>query len=147
MQETLVLYVAFNATYAVLAYPFGHLADRYGARRVLMASFAVFAAVYAGFGWASPIHLWWLFPSYGLYMAMSESVGKAYVSSLVPAEMCGTALGLYYTVTGLTAFFASLVAGFLWEYVSVQSPFYLGSMLAIVSGFWFWWSGREKSFA
>ena len=133
--ETVMLYLVFNAVYAVFSYPMGRLSDRFGARRVLVISFFLFAGVYAGFGAADdPPAFWMLFPAYGIYMAMSEGVGKAYIAGLVPAERRGTALGLFYTSTGIVTFFSSLIAGLLWNYISIPAPFYFGGIVSAAAG-------------
>ncbi len=133
--ETVMLYVVFNVVYSLFSYPMGRLSDRFGAWRVLAISFFVFAAVYVGFGAvAVPGILWVLFPGYGIYMAMSEGIGKAYIANLVPQERRGTALGLFYTSTGIMTFFSSLIAGLLWNYISIPAPFYFGGSLSAVAG-------------
>jgi MFS family permease len=133
-----LLYVVFNAFYSLLSYPFGKLSDRFGARPILIASFLLFAVVYAGFGMAgSGLILWILFPMYGLYMAMSEGVSKAYISNLVPAETRATAIGLFYTSTGIVAFFSSFIAGLLWNYIGASAPFYFGAVCSLLAMFVF----------
>jgi MFS family permease len=117
-----LLYVLFNVFYSLLAYPLGKLSDLFGARPILIASFLLFALVYTGFGMASSgFSLWILFPIYGLYMAMSEGISKAYISNLVPSETRATAIGLFYTSTGIVTFFSSVIAGLLWNYIG-ESP-------------------------
>jgi MFS family permease len=138
-QTTVVLYVLFNCVYSLLSYPFGRLADRFGAARVLTVSLFLFAAVYAGF--AAARHsalLWLLFPAYGLFMAMNEGIGKAYIAEMVPAGQRGTAIGFFYTVTGIVTFFSSVLAGLLWNYVSIPAPFYFGAALSALAGVIFW---------
>jgi len=143
---TVLLYVVFNAIYSLLSYPMGKLSDRFGARRVLSISFFLFAFVYAGFGAANSQPMFWiLFPLYGVYMAMSEGIGKAYIANLVPQETRGTALGLFYTSTGVVTFFASLIAGLLWNYVSIPSPFYFGGVLSAAAGVIFLAGSRTMS--
>jgi MFS family permease len=138
-QTTVLLYVLFNCVYSLLSYPFGRLADRFGAKRVLTASLFLFAAVYAGFGLADDrVWLWLLFPAYGLFMAMNEGVGKAYIAEMVAPGERGTAIGFFYTTTGFATFFASLIAGALWNYVSIPSPFLFGAGLSACAGFIFW---------
>jgi predicted PurR-regulated permease PerM len=40
-------------------------------------------------------------------------------------------------VLGICTFFASLFAGLLWTYYSVQAPFIFGSIMAIIANFLF----------
>jgi len=132
--ETVLMYVVFNMCYSLLSYPFGRLSDRFGARSILIASFFLFAMVYAGFGIIKSSEFFWiLFPLYGVYMAMSEGINKAYISNLVPAESRATAIGLFYTSTGIMTFLASLLAGVLWSSIGIAVPFYCGSMCALAA--------------
>jgi len=131
-------YVLFNFTYAIFSIPAGIISDKIGPRKVLLAGFLLFSAVYFFFGLIhSSLFLWLLFPVYGLYMALTEGVGKAYISNLVPPEKTGTAFGVYHTIIGLTTFFASLFAGLLWTYIGVSAPFIFGSIMAVISAFLF----------
>jgi MFS family permease len=100
--------------------------------------------VYLLFGLAhSSFFLWLLFPVYGMYMALTEGVGKAYISNLVSLEKTGTAFGVYQTTIGLCAFFASFIAGLLWTYFGVSAPFIFGSLLAVISAFLFVVLGKK----
>jgi len=140
LSVTLVVlaYVLFNFTYAIFSMPAGIISDKIGPRKVLLAGFLLFSAVYLFFGLThSSLFLWLLFPVYGMYMALTEGVGKAYISNLVPQEKTGTAFGVYQTTIGLCTFFASLIAGLLWTYISVSAPFIFGSLMAAISAFLF----------
>jgi len=131
-------YVLFNFTYALFSTPAGIISDKIGPKKVLLTGLLLFSAVYLFFGLArSSLLLWFLFPIYGIYMALTEGVGKAYISNLVPQEKTGTAFGIYQTTIGLTTFFASLIAGLLWTYIDVRLPFIFGSLMAIISAFLF----------
>ena len=131
----ILAYVVYNSTYAGLSYPAGVLADRIGFKKVLLASFLLFALVYAGFGLASGPHVIWpLFAVYGFYMAFNEGVSKAYIANLAPADKVGTAIGLYYTVTGVAVLFASIVAGLLWSVFGAPATFYYGAATALLAG-------------
>ena len=129
-----LFYVLFNVFYSLLAYPLGKLSDRFGAKPILIVSFLLFTIVYAGFGMAgSGLLLWLLFPMYGLYMAMSEGISKAYISNLAPQEMRATAIGLFYTSTGIVTFFSSFIAGLLWNYIGISAPFYFGAVCSLIA--------------
>ena len=131
-------YVLFNFTYAIFSMPAGIISDKIGPKKVLLSGFLLFSAVYLFFGLAQSSHfLWLLFPFYGIYMALTEGVGKAYISNLIPQEKTGTAFGVYQTTIGLCTFFASLIAGLLWTYIGVSAPFIFGSVMAIISAFLF----------
>ncbi|MCX5749256.1 MAG: MFS transporter [Candidatus Saganbacteria bacterium] len=131
-------YVLFNFTYAMFSMPAGIVSDKIGPRKVLLSGFLLFAFVYLLFGAIhSSVFLWVLFPLYGIYMALTEGVGKAYISNLVPNEKTGTAFGIYQTTVGLCTFFASLIAGLLWTYVGVSVPFIFGSVAAAISAILF----------
>ena len=127
-------YVIYNLTYGAFSMPSGSLSDRIGRRRVIAAGFVVFSLVYLGFGLApSSAAVWPLFAVYGLYMAMTEGVGKAFAADIAPPHARGTALGTYYTVTGLLTFFSSLIAGILWDSLGPRAPFFMGSALGLAA--------------
>ncbi len=130
----ILAYVSYNATYAIFSLPFGALSDKIGRKKVLTAGLLIFSAVYLGFAFLNKgIYLWILFPVYGFYMAMTEGVSKAFITDLVPSEKRGTAIGLYYTLTGLVTFLASFMAGLLWTYVNISAPFIYGALMAGLS--------------
>jgi len=140
LSVTLVVlaYVLFNFTYAIFSMPAGIISDKIGPKKVLFSGFLLFSIIYLLFGLTNnSLILWFLFPFYGIYMALTEGVGKAYISNLVPQEKTGTAFGVYQTTIGLCTFFASLIAGLLWTYIGVSAPFIFGSVMAIISAFLF----------
>lgn len=141
----ILVYVLFNLTYAIFSVPAGIISDKIGAKKILLIGFALFSIIYLFFGLAkTSLMLWLLFPFYGIYMALTEGVGKAYISNLVPQEKVGTAFGIYQTVVGLCTFFASLIAGLLWSYIAVSAPFVFGSIMAIIAAILFFVLGRKK---
>ncbi|MBU1153735.1 MFS transporter [bacterium] len=140
LSVTLVVlaYVLFNFTYAIFSMPAGIISDKIGPKKVLFSGFLLFSFIYLFFGLTKvSLFLWLLFPFYGMYMALTEGVGKAYISNLVPQEKSGTAFGIYQTTIGFCTFFASLIAGLLWTYIGVSAPFIFGSIMAVISAFLF----------
>lgn len=132
--------LTFNVIYAALSGPAGALSDRIGRRRLMMGGWLVYGLVYLGFaraaeGWQA----WALMAVYGVYYAFTEGVAKAYVADLVPAELRGTAYGVFNAAVGLTAFPASFIAGVLWQGVlgwsgfGPSAPFYFGAALALTA--------------
>ncbi len=140
----MLVYVLFNFVYAIFSLPAGIISDRVGPKRILLTGFFLFAIIYFLFGFIKDAgFLWILFPFYGIYMALTEGVGKAYISNLVPSEKAGTAFGLYQTAIGLCAFFASWIAGLLWSYVSISAPFIFGSITAALAATLFLVFGKK----
>lgn len=127
---TLML-VLFNATYAAVSMPAGRLSDRLGRRRVIAMGWGIYALVYLGFAMASELwQIWVLFAGYGVYYGIVEGTARAFVADLVPATKRGTAYGLYHGTVGITLLPASLIAGWLWQTYSPQTPFFFGAALA-----------------
>jgi MFS family permease len=136
LSTTLVVlaYVCYNLVYAAFSLPAGMLSDRIPRLWLLVAGYLVFAAVYGGFAFAgSSIAVWPLFAVYGSYMAMTDGVSKALVGDLVGSSARSSAMGLFQGVSGLAALFASVVAGLLWDGVSVRAPFALGASCAVLA--------------
>ena len=129
--EVVLTYMAFNAVYAALALPAGIASDRLGRRNVIGLGFLVFALVYLGFALAGGGALVWpLFAVYGLYMALTEGVGRAFVVDLVPSQRRATALGLYQGVLGGMILLSSVIAGLMWDHIGPAAPFFLGGATA-----------------
>lgn len=129
-----VLGLVFNTIYTALSWPLGRLSDRWPRRRLVVAGFLVYAAVYLGFARSTrPAAAWWLFPLYGLYYALTEGIVKAWVADLAPARSWASVYGVFNWVTAVAAFPASVLAGWLWKTYSPTTPFAVSSALAFVA--------------
>jgi len=127
-------YVLYNFVYMGASLPAGIVSDRAGRRNVFVGGLLIFALVYAGFALArGGLILWLLFAIYGLYIAFTDGVSKAFISDLAPKERRATILGTYGTVTGVAALVASVAAGLLWDHVNVAAPFALGAVAALLA--------------
>jgi MFS family permease len=95
----------------------GDLSDRLGRKRLIVSGWILYAAVYAGFAYATnQASLWVLFLVYGIYFGLAEGAEKALVADLVRPEQRGTAYGLYNLAFGVTVFPASLLMGTIWDW-------------------------------
>lgn len=127
-------YVAYNVAYTIFSTPAGVLADKIGARRVFEIGLFVFALVYFFFGLIkNPVFFWVLFPIYGIYIAFTDGVSKAYVSQFISKEESGSYFGLHQTLLAIAAFLASIIGGILWNKIAPSSTFYYGSIMAILA--------------
>ncbi|MEL4897088.1 MFS transporter [Crocosphaera sp. Alani8] len=126
--------IVMNFSYMLSAYPLGALSDRMGRKQLLVGGFWLFALVYLGFAWIDqPWQIWGLFAFYGVYLGMSQGILLALVADFTPPELRGTGFGIINLVIGIILLPASLLAGFLWQTVNSQTPFLLGSVLAIAA--------------
>ncbi len=134
LPSMILLYVFFNVTYAFFSLPAGRVSDLVGPRRVMILGFFLFSLVYFFFGFiTTSTWFWLLLPVYGIYMALTDGVSKAYIANLVPNYVLGTAYGVFYVTTGFASLGASLAAGFLWTYFSSSMPFFVGSFMALIA--------------
>lgn len=113
--EVILAYVAYNLVYTMLSYPAGVVADRLSAQQVFAVGLLVFAVVYAGLG-LSTNHLtaWLLMAAYGAYTGLTDGVGKAWISSLLPPESQGTGQGIFQGILGGGVLVAGIWAGLAW---------------------------------
>ncbi len=132
---TVLAYVVFNLVYSILSYTAGSLSDKIGPRKLLVSGFFLFAIVYLLFGInKSTTWVWFLFALYGVYMAISEGISKAYIAQIASPEVIATSFGAYQTINGVCTFFSSLIAGLLWSNVSPSAPFIFGASMAVIAG-------------
>jgi MFS family permease len=129
--EVILAYVTYNAIYAISSFPAGLLADRIGRLPVFGIGLVFFAIGYAGLGLTTdPLLAWLLIGSYGLFTGCTDGVGKAWVSSLVGADLQGSAQGVFQGLSGFAVLGAGIWAGLLWTAVPGQP----GQLPLLISG-------------
>jgi MFS family permease len=132
--ELFLVLAAFSLVVTLSSTPGGALSDWLGRRGLIVTGWAIYAVIYLGFAFASaPWHVWVLYLGYGLYYGAFEGAASALVADLVPADLRGTAFGLFNGAVGVAAFPASLLAGLLWDRYGAPAPFLLGGGLALVA--------------
>ena len=129
-----IVLIVMNVVYAASAYPFGHLSDR-GNRGSLLAvgiAFLIAADLVlaaAGATWSVLIGsmLW------GLHMGATQGLLSTVVAAAAPADLRGTAFGVFNLVTGGTLLLASVLAGFLWTAYGPAATFLAGAVFSTVA--------------
>jgi len=138
--QVMLMLMAFKVVYSVLSGPMGGLSDRIGRRTLLVVGWFAYILIYLGFGvvrsgWA----VFAVFVLYGVYYAMCEGAGKAFIADMVQEDNRGKAYGLYYTAIGLAALPSSFIAGILWQGIGdwqgfgPTAPFLFGSVMAAIA--------------
>jgi MFS family permease len=112
----------------------GDLSDRLGRKRLIVAGWVLYAAVYAGFAFATQqVSLWVLFLVYGIYFGLAEGAEKALVADLVRPEQRGTAYGLYNLAFGVTVFPASFLMGMIWDWKGPTVAFLVNAVMGAMA--------------
>ncbi|MGE5484936.1 MAG: MFS transporter [Ignavibacteriales bacterium] len=135
-----LLYTMAMGIDAVAALVFGRLYDRFGLRVLVLASLLSSLStplVFLG-GFRSVIMgmlLW------GIGMGAQESIMRAVIGDMVPANRRGSAYGLFYAGYGLFWFLGSLVAGLVYD-VSLLWLAFISMGLQVASIPLLLWTGR-----
>ena len=124
--------VAMNVVYAASAYPFGWLSDRISHTRLLVAGLLVLvladAVLATSTDWVSlllGVALW------GVHMGMTQGLLATMVADTAPADLRGTAFGLFNLVSGVAMLIASVLAGWFWDTHGAASTFVAGAVFAL----------------
>ncbi len=127
-------YALFNLVYAISAYPIGVYSDRVSKKALIGVGFLLSALASLCFALAEGLVLLIVaFVLYGLYMAVMDTVPRAYMAELARDYEKGTVIGAYHTVVGLFAFPASLIAGYLWSAYSLTYSFLFASVISFLA--------------
>ena len=70
---------------------------------------------------------------WGLHMGFTQGLLAALVADVSPAELRGTAFGMFNLVTGLALLAASVLAGALWDTAGPQGTFLAGAAFALLT--------------
>ncbi len=129
-----LLWFVLNFVYSFTSTPAGIFSDARGRKRVIFAGFLIYSSVYFGFANAhSGWQMWGLFAVYGAYYGLTEGVSKALIADVIPANIRGTAYGVFYTSVGFMSFFASVTMGVVWEAYGAGTAFSLGAFLSLIA--------------
>ena len=126
--------IVMNLIYALGAYPAGVLSDRVPARTLLICG--LFCLIDADLALAMlpgvagafvGIALW------GGHMAFTQGLLAKLVADHAPAELRGSAFGLFNLASGIAMLFASVIAGVVWVRLGPDATFLTGAAFAAVA--------------
>jgi MFS family permease len=129
--------VLMNLVFATSAYPFGWLTDRVRPERLLgpgllalLLADAALALASGPWGALCGVLLW------GIHLGMTQGLLSAWVANTAPAELRGTAFGVFNLACGVAMLLASVGAGWLWDRFGAPATFGAGAALAALA-----WAG------
>jgi MFS family permease len=126
--------VAMNIVYALAAYPAGVLSDRIDRATILVIGLAILIAGDAALAFASGVGgvmlgvvLW------GLHMGLTQGLLATLVADSAPAELRGTAFGVFNLAGGIAMLAASVIAGLLWDRFGPSGTFGAGAGFTFIA--------------
>jgi MFS family permease len=78
-----------------------------------------------------------LFSGYGLFFALTEGSGRAYIADTVSESGRGFAFGVFYTLTGLALIAGGYFLGSLWDLFSPETAFRIAAIGSLIGGLTF----------
>jgi MFS family permease len=129
-----MIMIVMNIFYSIFAYPAGAAADRLSARILLVFGLAIL--VVADVILAMAVSPWITFAGaafWGLHMAFTQGLLSKLVADTAPADLRGTAFGMFNLVSGVALFLASFIAGSLWTAFGASATFIAGASFAILA--------------
>lgn len=133
--QVISLYIIYNISYALLAFPFGIIGDKLGLKNTIAFGLLLFGIVYVGISlFVSWYGLIVLFILYGIYAAAIEGNIKALLSNFADKNETATAIGLFTTLQSFTFMISNALTGWLWITFNSSLPFILSGVVALIIG-------------
>jgi MFS family permease len=127
--------VVLNIVYALGAYPAGALSDHYRSGRLLLLGLVTLIAADLTLAFSPGIVATFVgIALWGAHMALTQGLFSKLVAEHAPARLRGSAFGLFNLFTGIAMFFASVIAGLLWDFFGPAATFLIGGGFAFATG-------------
>ena len=129
-----VVMVVMNVVYSLSAWPAGALSNSIGRYRLMISGFAllIVADLVLALG-NSVLTVMIGVAIWGLHMGLTQGLLSALVADTAPAELRGTAFGVFNLVSGVALLAASIIAGGLWQWVGPDGTFLAGALITAVA--------------
>jgi MFS family permease len=129
-----IVLVIMALAYSLSAYPVGVLSDRVNRLTLLVIGLLLLVVADILLAFATGIVavgigvVFW-----GLHMGFTQGLLATLIADVAPAELRGTAFGVFNVMTGVALLVASLVAGALWDMAGPQATFLAGAAFALAT--------------
>ena len=133
-EYTPIVLILYNATYSLSSYPIGKLSDRLGRPTLLAIGIAVLAITDLMLSFAPNLFVVLLgVATWGVQMGISQSMFLSMVADHVPERLRGTGFGMFYLISGVSLFGASLCAGKIAESFDEAAAYFASFVVATTS--------------
>lgn len=126
--------VIMNIVYVLAAYPAGHFSDRMNRKNIILVgtAFLLLADIVLGIA-STPMIVAIGVILWGLHMGFTQGLLAALVTDTTPAELRGTAYGVYNFACGIALLIASVIAGGLWDSFGPAATFFTGAVFTAIA--------------
>ena len=132
-QGVVLSYMLFSAVTVLAAFPGGYIADKLSPQIVYAVGLLAFAIAYATLG-STQNHTIALIALtlYGLFPALTDGVGKAWIAGLSEDNYRGRAQGIYQASMNFAVLGAGIWGGALWSKGDIQWPLIIAAVGALI---------------
>jgi MFS-type transporter involved in bile tolerance (Atg22 family) len=141
-----LLWAAASLAKMLIALPAGVLSDRIGRIPVLIIGWTcrVLALLALAFADARGVIVWLLFLAYSASLAITEPAERSVIGDHAPANLRGTAFGLYHLASGVLVLPGAIVFGTIWQSFSSTHAFVTAAAITATAAIVLLWIVREK---
>jgi len=132
-QGVVLSYMLFSGVTVLAAFPGGYIADKLSPRIVYAVGLLAFATAYAILGFTQSHSLALIaLALYGLFPALTDGVGKAWIAGLSEDNHRGRAQGVYQASMNFAVLGAGIWGGALWTKGAIQWPLIIAAVGALI---------------
>ena len=118
------VYIFYNLIYAIFSFQMGILGDKIGLKNTFTIGLFLYVIVYTMMAFNTDIITFYvIFLIYGVYMASTEGIAKAWISNITNKKDTATAIGFYTSFGSICSLLASTIAGLIWISFGAKATF------------------------
>jgi MFS family permease len=126
--------VVMSVVYSLTSYPVGVLSDQFGRRGLLLLGLVALLVSDVVLGYSTSINAVFIgIALWGLHMGLTQGLLSAMVADAAPADLRGTAFGIFSLVSGVVVLVASALAGYLWDVGGSRATFMAGAAFTVLA--------------
>jgi MFS family permease len=146
--SVVLIYALYSLVTVIFAFPGGYLADRMPPQFAYALGLVAFAIAYATLGLTTSHSLAVIaLVVYGIFPALTDGVGKAWIAKLSPDESRGRAQGIYQGSMSFAILAAGIWGGALWSKGATQPVLIVAAVGAIAGALYLLSTLITKRFA
>ena len=148
VKGVVLAYALYSLVTVIFAFPGGYFADKFAPQIVYAAGLVAFAIAYATLGLTTSKTIAVMaLVIYGIFPALTDGVGKAWIAKLSQSEHRGRAQGVYQASMNFAVLGAGIWGGALWSKGETQPVLVVAALGAVAGAIFFTTRFFRESFA